>query len=166
MLKKRLSCGGKNAAKEQKNQEIMQRDQIKQEAVEALKSGDSKKANSLRYLISLIEKRELQLPLGAFDESEEVKVLQKELKNKEEAREMFAKGGRPDLVIEQEAEIEWIKKYLPKELSEVEIRDIVKKIIAQRGDNFGVIMGETMKETAGRAGGEAVSKIVKEELGQ
>lgn len=144
----------------------MQRNQIKQEAVEALKSGDSKKANSLRYLVSLIEKRELQLPLGEFDESEETKVLQKELKNKEEAKEMFIKGGRADLVVEQEAEIEWLKKYLPKDMSEVEIKEIVKKIVSQKGDNFGIIMGEVMREIAGRAGGEIVSKIVKEELGQ
>jgi len=166
MLKKRLFYGGKNAVKEQKNQEIMQRNQIKQEAVEALKSGDSKKANSLRYLVSLIEKRELQLPLGEFDESEETKVLQKELKNKEEAKEMFIKGGRADLVAEQEAEIEWLKKYLPKDMSEVEIKEIVKKIVSQKGNNFGIIMGEVMREIAGRAGGEIVSKIVKEELGQ
>ena len=166
MLKKRLFYGGKNAVKEQKNQEIMQRNQIKQEAVEALKSGDSKKANSLRYLVSLIEKRELQLPLGEFDESEETKVLQKELKNKEEAKEMFIKGGRADLVVEQEAEIEWLKKYLPKDMSEVEIKEIVKKIVSQKGNNFGIIMGEVMREIAGRAGGEIVSKIVKEELGQ
>ena len=144
----------------------MQRNQIKQEAVEALKSGDSKKANSLRYLVSLIEKRELQLPLGEFDESEETKVLQKELKNKEEAKEMFIKGGRADLVAEQEAEIEWLKKYLPKDMSEVEIKEIVKKIVSQKGNNFGIIMGEVMREIAGRAGGETVSKIVKEELGQ
>lgn len=166
MLKKRLFYGGKNAVKEQKNQEIMQRNQIKQEAVEALKSGDSKKANSLRYLVSLIEKRELQLPLGEFDESEETKVLQKELKNKEEAKEMFIKGGRADLVAEQEAEIEWLKKYLPKDMSEVEIKEIVKKIVSQKGNNFGIIMGEVMREIAGRAGGEIVFKIVKEELGQ
>lgn len=144
----------------------MQRNQIKQEAVEAVKSGDSKKANSLRYLVSLIEKRELQLPLGEFDESEETKVLQKELKNKEEAKEMFIKGGRADLVAEQEAEIEWLKKYLPKDMSEVEIKEIVKKIVSQKGNNFGIIMGEVMREIAGRAGGEIVSKIVKEELGQ
>jgi len=166
MLNKRLFYGGKNAVKEQKNQEIMQRNQIKQEAVEALKSGDSKKANSLRYLVSLIEKRELQLPLGEFDESEETKVLQKELKNKEEAKEMFIKGGRADLVAEQEAEIEWLKKYLPKDMSEVEIKEIVKKIVSQKGNNFGIIMGEVMREIAGRAGGEIVFKIVKEELGQ
>ena len=116
--------------------------------------------------MSLIEKRELQLPLGEFDESEETKVLQKELKNKEEAKEMFIKGGRADLVAEQEAEIEWLKKYLPKDMSEVEIKEIVKKIVSQKGNNFGIIMGEVMREIAGRAGGEIVSKIVKEELGQ
>ena len=76
----------------------MWRDQIKQEVVVALKSGDKKKVEVLRFLVSLIDKRELQLPPEGLTEAEEINVLRKELRNKQEAREMFLKASRDDLV--------------------------------------------------------------------
>lgn len=142
----------------------MWRDKIKTEAVEALKSGDRKKVEVLRFLVSLIDKRELQLPLNALNEVEEINVLRKELKNKEEAREMFLKAGRNDLVEEQDYEIEIVKAYLPKELDEAELRKIVEEVVTEKGKIFGAVMGETMKRVAGKASGDSVSKIVKEVL--
>jgi len=154
----------KNVAKEQKNLENMWRDRIKSEAVDALKSGDKKRVEVLRFLVSLIDKRGLQLPLNGMTEIEEINVLRKELRNKEEAREMFLKAGREDLVKEQDYEIEVVKSYLPKELDEKEIREIVEKIVDEKGKNFGAVMGETMKRVAGKANGDQVSKVVKEVL--
>ena len=142
----------------------MLRNQLKEEAVAALKSGDRKKTETIRFLVSLIDKRELQLPPGALTEAEELNVLRKELKNKEESREMFAKAGRNDLVEEQNYEIELVKAYLPSELGEDEVRKIVEEVVVEKGKIFGMVMGETMKRTAGRVGGEVVSKIVKEVL--
>ncbi len=142
----------------------MWRDQIKKEVVVALKSGDKKKVEGLRFLVSLIDKRELQLPPDGLTEAEEIKVLRKELRNKQEAREMFLKANRDDLVKEQDYEIEIVKSYLPKELGEGEIREIVIKIIEEKGNNFGAVMGETMKKVTGKASGDVVAKIVKEEL--
>lgn len=142
----------------------MWRDQIKKEVVVALKLGDHKKVEVLRFLISLIDKRELQLPSEALTEAEEINVLRKELRNKEEAREMFLKANRDDLVKEQDYEIEIVKSYLPKELGDEEIRNIVEKIVKEKGNNFGAVMGETMKIVAGKASGDVVAKIVKELL--
>ena len=163
--KRKLFCGEKNVAKDPKNQEDMWRDQIKQEVVVALKSGDKRKVEVLRFLVSLIDKRELQLPPDGLTEVEEINVLRKELRNKQEAREMFLKASRDDLVKEQDYEIEIVKSYLPKELEEGEIREMVGKIIREKGNNFGAVMGETMKNVAGKASGDVVAKIVKEELG-
>ena len=163
--KRKLFCGEKNVARDLKNREDMWRDQIKQEVVVALKSGDKKKVEVLRFLVSLIDKRELQLPPEGLTEAEEINVLRKELRNKQEAREMFLKASRDDLVKEQDYEIEIVKSYLPKELEEGEIREMVGKIIREKGNNFGAVMGETMKNVAGKASGDVVAKIVKEELG-
>jgi uncharacterized protein YqeY len=127
----------------------MWRDKIKQEAVEALKSGD---------------KRGLQLPPDGMTEVEELNVLRKELRNKEEARGMFLKAGRNDLVEQQDYEIEVVKTYLPKELDEVELKKIVDEVVAEKGKIFGAVMGETMKRVAGKANGDQVSKIVRELL--
>lgn len=142
----------------------MWREQIKKEATEALKSGDKKRVEVLRFLVSLIDKRGLQLPPDALTEAEEINVLRKELRNKEEAREMFLKAGREDLVKEQDYEIEVVKTYLPKELDEEELKKIVEEVVTEKGKVFGMVMGETMKRVAGKASGELVSKIVKEAL--
>ncbi len=144
----------------------MWRDQIKKEIVVALKAGDKKKVEVLRFLVSLIDKRELQLPPQGLTEAEEINVLRKELRNKEEAREIFLKANRSDLVEEQDYEIGIVKSYLPKELEDKEIKEIVEKIINEKGNNFGMVMGEAMKTVAGRVSGEVVARIVKEELGQ
>jgi uncharacterized protein len=142
----------------------MWRDKIKTEAVEALKSGDNKRVQVLRYLVSLIDKKEFQLSQNALTEAEEINVLRKELKNKEEAREMFLKAGRNDLVEQEDYEIEVVKNYLPKELDEAELRKIVEEVVAEKGKIFGAVMGETMKRVAGKANGDQVSKVVKELL--
>jgi len=142
----------------------MWRDQIKKEIVVALKAGDKKKVEVLRFLVSLIDKRELQLPPQGLTEAEEINVLRKELRNKEEAREIFLKANRSDLVEEQDYEIGIVKSYLPKELEDKEIKEIVEKIINEKGNNFGMVMGEAMKTVAGRVSGEVVARIFRELL--
>ncbi|MEK7527959.1 MAG: GatB/YqeY domain-containing protein [Patescibacteria group bacterium] len=149
----------------------MWRNKIKEDSDIALKSGNKRLVGVLRYLLSILDKRELQLPKGEMSVTEEMAVLRKELKNKEEARDMFLKAQRADLVEDQDFEIEVLKKYLPAGMPEAEIEKIVDEVILEIGKDlsanrpiFGVVMGETMKRMAGRVGGEVVSKIVKEKL--
>lgn len=141
----------------------MWRNKIKIDADEALKAGDSKKVGALRYLISIIDKKALTLPPESFLEKDEIIVLQKELKNKQESREMFEKAGRNDLVAEQDYEIEILKKYLPEAMSEVELEKIVNEIMLTE-NIFGNIMREVNKKVAGRADGGQIAKIVKSKL--
>ena len=143
----------------------MWRSKIKEDSDLALKSGDSRLVGVLRYLLSILDKRELQLPIGGMNEAEETAVLRKELKNKEEAKAIFLKAGRIDLVEEEDFEIKIVKNYLPAEIPISEVEAIVEEVIKEKGSVFGVVMGETMKRLAGRVGGEVVSKIVKEKLG-
>src|SRR3989339_842077 len=135
----------------------MWRSKLKTDCDAALKLGDVRVVGVLRYLISVLDKRELQLPSGEMDESEEIKVLRKEMKNKEEARVMFLKAERVDLVSEQDYEIEVLKKYLPVGISEEEVEKIVDEVILEKGRNFGAIMGETMKRLGGKVGGDEVA---------
>lgn len=141
----------------------MLKDKLKKEAVAALKNRDQKRVDVLRFLISLIDKKELQLPPGTMKEEDEVGVVRKELKNKEEAKAMFASGGRNDLVEELNYEIEVVKAYLPVEMSEDEVKKIVTEVVSEVGaNNFGMIMGMVMKKTGGKIGGDTVSRIVKQ----
>lgn len=139
----------------------MLKDRIKQESVEALKNHDQRLVDVLRFLISLIDKKELQLPAGKMVESDEIGVLRKELKNKEESREMFAKAGRDDLVEQMDYEIEIVKKYLPAELSREDIEKLVSEVVVEKGNNFGLVMKEVMVKLSGSVDGGVISEIVK-----
>jgi len=142
----------------------MWRNKVKKDSDIALKLGDKRLVGVLRYLLSILDKRELQLPKGEMSVTEEMAVLRKELKNKEEARDMFLKAQRADLVEDQDFEIEVLKKYLPAEMPETEIGEIIDEVILEKGRVFGVVMGETMKILAGRVDGGVVARIVKEKI--
>lgn len=142
----------------------MLKDKLKSDSVVALKAHDSKRVDVLRFLISLIDKKELQLPLGEMKETDEVAVLRKELKNKEESKEMFAKANRDDLVKELDYEIAVVKEYLPQGMSEEQISELVIESIKNNGSNFGMVMKEVMAKTGGQVDGSIVSKIVKEKI--
>jgi len=118
----------------------------------------------LRFLISLIDKKELQLPPDGLTEAEEIAVLRKELKNKEESKEMFLKASRQDLVDQLDYEISVVKEYLPAEMSEDKIREIVEQVVAEKGNNFGMVMKEVMIKTGGVVDGGVISRIVKERI--
>lgn len=153
-----------NVVGELKIQEDMIKDKLKSDSVEALKNRDNSKVDVLRFLISLIDKKEMQLPVGQMTESDEVGVLRKELKNKEESKEMFFKGNRDDLVKQLDYEIEVLKTYLPKAIDENQIVEMVEKTIAEKGNNFGLVMKEVMAQLNGSVDGSVVSKIVKEKI--
>ena len=140
------------------------RNKLKQDSFDALKNRDNKRVDVLRFLISLIDKKELQLPPDGMTEVEEIGVLRKELKNKEESREMFLKAGRQDLVDQLDYEIVVVKEYLPAEISEEKIKEIVEQAIIEKGNNFGLIMKEVMIKTGGSVDGGVISRIVKEKL--
>ncbi|MDD3002254.1 MAG: GatB/YqeY domain-containing protein [Candidatus Shapirobacteria bacterium] len=142
----------------------MMRDKLKKDSFDALKNRDNKRVDVLRFLISLIDKKELQLPPDGLTESEEVAVLRKELKNKEESREMFLKASRQDLVDQLDYEISVVKEYLPAEMSEDKISEIVEQVVAEKGNNFGMIMKEVMIKTGGTVDGGVISRIVKEKI--
>jgi len=153
-----------NVAEKQKAPEDMMRNKLKQDSFDALKNRDNKRVDVLRFLISLIDKKEMQLPPGGMSEAEELSVLRKELKNKEESKEMFLKGGRQDLVDQLDYEISVVKEYLPAEISEEKIIEIVEQVIAEVGNNFGLIMKEVRTRTGGAVDGGVISKIVNEKI--
>jgi uncharacterized protein YqeY len=142
----------------------MLKDKLKKDTIEAVKNHDQQKVDALRFLVSLIDKKEMSLPVGQMTEVEEMKVLRKELKNKEEAREMFVKGGRDDLVTQLDYEIELVKSYLPLEIAEDEIRKVIDEVIKAGQTNFGLVMKEVMNRLKGEVDGSLVSRIVKEKL--
>jgi len=142
----------------------MLKDKLKQDSFNALKNRDNRRVDVLRFLISLIDKKELQLPPDSINETDEIGVLQKELKNKEESKEMFAKAKRNDLVEQLDYEIEIVKEYLPRALTEEELILMVEESVKEAGNNFGMVMKILVPKVAGRADGALISRIVKEKI--
>lgn len=146
---------------------MLLKDKIKAESMKALKVGDSRRVEVLRFLISLLDKKELRLPPGKMTEADEVMVLRKELKNKQESRQMFVKAGRKDLVDQIDDEISIVEKYLPAQIGEKEIEKVVDEVIKGVTDmNFGKIMGQVMAKVGADVDGSLVVKIVKAKISE
>jgi len=142
-----------------------QKTRIAEMAKEALRAGEARKVEVLRYFLSLLQKRELELPPGEMEEKEVLQVLQKEAKKKEEAKVMFAKAGRDDLVKELEEELVILGQFLPESLGETEVEKIIREERAKGGEmQFGELMRAAMGRLQGRADGRVVSGLVKKVL--
>lgn len=105
---------------------------------------------------------------GEIDEATEQKFLQKMMKQRRDSLEIFEKQGRADLAQKEIEEMAVIEKFLPKQLTEAEIKDTITKIIASTGASspadMGKVMGVASKQLAGLADGKTISTIVKELL--
>ncbi|HOC09117.1 MAG: GatB/YqeY domain-containing protein [Clostridiales bacterium] len=103
-----------------------------------------------------------------LDDQGVMEVIAKEIKSRKEALEMFKQGGRQDLVEQNEKEIEILGEYLPPQLSESEIREIIRETIEKVGaagmKDMGKVMGAVMPQVKGRAEGGTVNRLVKEML--
>src|ERR1035438_2256239 len=99
---------------------------------------------------------------------EEIKMLQKLVKQRKESAEIYTAQNRPDLAEKEQQEIAVIEKYLPKQMGEDEIRTILKQIIETTGAktpaDMGKVMGAASKQLAGKADNKIISTIVKELL--
>lgn len=107
---------------------------------------------------------------GELSHDEEMKLLQKLVKQRKDSLLIFRQQHREDLAIKEEEEIECISQYLPQPLSEEELREHLKKIIEASGASspadMGKVMGIASKQLAGKAEGKTISAIVKELLAQ
>jgi len=145
---------------------------IKEDLNEALKSGDTLRISVLRMVLSSFHNKEIEKKgknqNSELTEEEIIEVLKREAKKRKEAIETYLKGNRNDLADKEKKELEIIIAYLPKQLSEEEIKKIVqeaiKKLGAQSEKDFGKVMGFLMKELKGKADAGLVSQIVKESL--
>lgn len=128
---------------------------------------DAKRLEAVRAIKSVILLLKTS-PEGLTEESA-LKAIQKEYKKRKETAEIYIQQNRQDLADDELAQAKVMEDYLPKALSEDEIRAIVKNAIAEVGAtsaaDMGKVMGSANKVVAGRADGKLVSQIVKEMLG-
>ena len=108
-------------------------------------------------------------PQDKLTDDEAIAVLRRLVKQRKDSIEQFEKGGRSDLAENEKAELQVLEQFLPAQMSEDKIREIVLKKKEEMSivdkSKMGIFMGAVMKETAGQADGSLVKKIVEEVLG-
>ena len=107
---------------------------------------------------------------GEIKEEEEIKLLQKLVKQRKDSLEIYETQNRPELAAKEREEIEVIERFLPAQMGEEELKQIIGKIISDTGAtspaDMGKVMGAANKQLAGKADGKAIATIVKSLLGQ
>lgn len=118
----------------------------------------------LTTLLSDVRNKEIETGRELSDE-EVVQVVSTSVKRRREAAEQMRGGGRTDLAEKEEHEAEILSTYLPPQLSEEEVRNMVREAIADGADNIGAVMGRIAPRIKGRFEGREANRIVREELG-
>ncbi len=134
----------------------------------AMKAKDTVALEALRAIKSEILLAQTSAGGGDLTAEDEIKLLQKLVKQRKDSAAIFNEQGRADLAEPELAQVAVIEKFLPAQLSEAEVEAIVAKIIAETGANgmaaMGQVMGQASKELAGQADGKTISTIVKKLL--
>ena len=134
----------------------------------AMKAGDVLTRDTARLAIADIKKRELDLKKDQLSDEEELAVLQKCVKSREDSVAQYDGAGRKDLADKERAEIGVIQRYLPSMLSEADTRAIVKQAIGKLGltskKDLGQVMKAVLAEHKGKVDGKLVQKLAGELL--
>ncbi|MFB0907787.1 MAG: hypothetical protein ACI9V1_002567 [Spirosomataceae bacterium] len=135
----------------------------------AMKAREKERLLALRDIKKMILMEETKAGyVGELTEGEEMKILQRAVKQRKDSAEVYRAQDRPDLLEKEEAEIAVIEDYLPKQLSEAEVEEKLKEIIAQVGAtspaDMGKVMGAATKQMAGITDGKTISTLTKKLL--
>lgn len=135
----------------------------------AMLAKDEKALRSLRAVkAAILLAKTAEGGSGELKEEEEIKLLQKLVKQRKDSLDIFMQQNRPDLAQKEQEELDVIEKFLPKQMSADELREALTAIIAQTGAqspaDLGKVMGMATRQLAGKADGKAISTMVKEML--
>jgi len=138
-------------------------DQVQDDVKTAMKARDRERAGALRMIVDVLQQD------AKFGKGDEVAVLQRERKKRVEAAEAYEKAGRAEQAAAERFEAELIEGYLPQQLSDEELAQIVAAAVDETGATeqrqMGQVMSAVMPRVGGRADGKRVSAAVREKLG-
>lgn len=144
------------------------REKINEDLKASMKSGDKIRTETIRSIRALILEYEKSGVNKEMDAETELKLLTGAAKKRKESIEQFANAGRTELVDKEEAELKIIQEYLPKQLSEEEAFEVVKKLAAENSlsskADFAKLMPMAIKELKGKADGKIVKSLVEKIL--
>lgn len=148
------------------------KDRLEADLREAMRARDQRRMSVVRMLRAAVSNFEI----GRTDrknpqfgqpitEEDYVSVIRKDLNQRREALEFAKKANRPDLIEKEQAELEIVEQYLPRQLSREEIRAEVEPLVAEHGSEFKKVMPLAAQKLRGRADGRLVNEVVKELTG-
>lgn len=142
-------------------------DRLNEDMKKAMKNREKEKLSVIRMVKSSLQNEQIKLG-HELNEDESLTVLNRELKQRKDSLQEFEKAGRDDLVAKLQKEIEILQEYMPKQLSEEELLQIVKETIEEVGAKSKADMGKVMKaimpKVKGKADGGLVNRLVQENL--
>ena len=140
---------------------------IKTQVPISMKSGDKFKTSVLRMILSEIQKLEIEEKCE-LNENQIISILEKMIKQRKDSITQFEQANRQELADKENLEILCIKEFLPEQMTDEEIFELVSKVVsdlnAESMKDMGKVMGSLKSQTAGKADSAIVSKIVKEAL--
>lgn len=138
-------------------------DRIRSDLNTARRERDRLKTSVLTMTLSEIRNKEIEKGSDLSDD-DVIQVISTAVKRRREAAEQMRSGGRSELAEKEEDELEILTTYLPPQLSEDEVREMVEEAIADGADNIGAVMGRIAPRIKGRFEGREASRIVRETL--
>ncbi|MGE0006813.1 MAG: GatB/YqeY domain-containing protein [Parvibaculaceae bacterium] len=149
------------------------RDEINDSLKEAMKSGDKRRVSTLRLVNSAIKDRDIQSrtagPDAGVSDAQIVEVLARMVKQRQESLEIYEKAGRAELAAQEREEIAIIQGYMPKQLSEEEVKSVIAAVIKEVGatsvKDMGKVMGALKAKYAGRMDFARAGAVIKGLLG-
>ncbi|MBU0625774.1 GatB/YqeY domain-containing protein [Patescibacteria group bacterium] len=142
-------------------------ERIDKDFISSVKARDAFVVSALRMLRAALKNAEID-KRSKLEETEVLDIVGKEMKKIKDSLESFKLGGREDLSEKAEKEIKILEQYLPEQLSDQELSELVKSKILELGEvtpaDFGRVMSEVMKVAKGKAEGNKISALVKEHL--
>ncbi len=150
----------------------MLKEKLQSDQKDAMKAGDKARLSTLRMLSAAISNKEIDLrkkDIGLSDE-EILEVIGSEARKRKDSIMEFEKAGRAELAVQEKSELDVLQTYLPPELPDDEVTRIVQAGVRETGatsdKDFGKAMKAIMPHLKGKASGDRISKILKEELGK
>lgn len=144
-------------------------DRVHEEVAKAMKARDAERLSALRTLLAALQVEAKSAKGGALDEQAELAVLRRERKRRAEAAEAYRGAGREESALAEEFEMSLIDSYLPAQMADAELAEIVDAAVTDSGaasaKEVGKVMSVVMPKVKGRADGKRVSAAVRERLG-
>jgi len=145
-------------------------EQVNKDIITAMKSKDEASLRALRGLKSALLLAGSEAGAnGNVGDEQALKIFQKLAKQRKESFDIYMQNGREELAIKEKEEIDVIERYLPKQLTEQEIADVLKPLVSQAGAtsaaDFGKVMPLAIKALTGKADGKIISAVLKQLLG-